>query len=47
MRPGQGLGHLGTVEVYFMVYYCLYFKLGYMGAPKSFKCLGPLWVLIR
>ena len=27
----------------------LFFILNYiyMGAPKSFKCLGPLWVLTR
>ena len=30
-----------------MVYYCLCFELYIYGAPKSFKCLGPIWVLTR
>ena len=29
-----------------MVSFCLYFELQIYGAPKSFKCLGPLWVFI-
>ncbi len=35
------------IKFYFMVYFCLYFVLHIYGAPKSFKCLGPLKVLIR
>lgn len=29
-----------------MVYDCLYFELDIFGAPKSFKCFGPLKILI-
>ena len=30
-----------------MIYYCLNLDYIYVGALKSFKCLGPLRVLIR
>ena len=38
---GRGSLFYGLLLFIFLI------KYKYMVAPKSFKCLGPLWVLIR